>query len=323
MSKSRKRGDKSGVQRTSQAKEPPEKQTEPLGRPQRLQKVLAAAGLGSRRKCEELILAGRVEVDGRVAELGMKVDPAVQEIRVDGVKLKTAPKLYYMLNKPPGVVCTHRDPARRPRVIDLVDAPTRLFPIGRLDRSSEGLILLTNDGEFANLLAHPRYEVEKTYRALVAGQPSRETLAKLLRGVHLAEGVARAKSVRVRKTHKQSTELEIVLSEGKNREIRRVLAKLGHKVMKLKRIAIGPVRLGKLPVGAYRPLTAAELAALRASVRIPKRVPLQSAKEKNSVPAESPADIPVSPSTSPRQFHERQGSVIDFDDQKTAPPTGE
>jgi 23S rRNA pseudouridine2605 synthase len=279
----------------------------------RLQKVLALAGLGSRRACEELILAGRVEVDGRIAELGMRVDPDSQEIRVDGEQLKLTRKLYYALNKPPGVVCTHRDPSGRTRVIDLVDAPSRVFPIGRLDRSSEGLILLTNDGEFANLLAHPRYQVPKTYRVLVAGQPGRDVIAKLLRGVHLAEGVARAASVRVRKTHKQSTEMEIVLCEGKNREIRRILAKLGHKVMRLKRIAIGPVRLGKLPSGAYRPLTPAEVEALRAVARPQRRgiAPVASKKAVEEPPHTAGSQTP--PASKPPQGKLRPGTIIDFD----------
>ncbi|GIW94316.1 MAG: hypothetical protein KatS3mg110_2357 [Pirellulaceae bacterium] len=274
---------------------------------QRLQRVLAAAGFGSRRQCEELILTGRVEVEGRPAELGMRVDPDQQEIRVDGVKLKRPPKLYYALNKPAGVVCTHRDPSRRTRVIDLVKAPGRLFPIGRLDRSSEGLIILTNDGEFANLLAHPRYQVEKTYRALVAGKPTRDVLNKLMRGVHLAEGVARAKSVRVCKSHKLSTELEIVLCEGKNREVRRMLAKMGHKVMRLKRVAIGPLRLGKLPVGAYRPLSPSEVEQLRNAAR-KVRQNTGRAMRQATRPGNQPHRRPLPPLSDSRPT----GSVIAF-----------
>ncbi len=236
---------------------------------QRLQKVLAAAGLGSRRKCEELIVTGRVEVDRKVVmELGVRVDPARQEIRVDGVPLRQPRLVYYAVNKPPGVVCTTRDPAGRPRVTDLVPAKNiRLFSVGRLDLHSQGLIILTNDGQLANLLAHPRYGVPKTYRVLVAGQPGPEALRKLLSGVHLAEGVARAERVVVKSQHKQSTILEIVLREGKNREVRRLLARIGHKVMKLTRIAVGPVRLGKLQPGQWRRLTDEELAALRRAVR--------------------------------------------------------
>jgi 23S rRNA pseudouridine2605 synthase len=240
----------------------------------RLQKVLAAAGLGSRRKCEEMISLGRVEIDRRVVkELGTRVDPLHQEIRVDGEPLPRPKRQYFMLNKPMGVVSTARDPAGRPRVTDLVKSDQRLFPIGRLDISSEGLILVTNDGELANLLAHPRYEVEKTYLAQVAGAPSRESLAKLERGVHLAEGYAHAKRVRIKSQHKQSSTLEIVLDEGRNREVRRLLARVGHKVLRLKRIAIGPLRLGNLGPGEYRPLGAEEIRHLKENALAPSKHP--------------------------------------------------
>ena len=233
--------------------------------PQRLQKVLAAAGLGSRRQCEELITTGRVEVDRHVVtELGTKVDPAAQTIRVDGVAI-TKPKLvYYAVNKPSGVLCTNNDPSGRPRVIDLMPrTDARLFTIGRLDLYSEGLILVTNDGELANHLTHPRYGVSKTYRVVVAGLLERDMPAKLTKGVHLAEGVARVEHIEIRSRRKESTVLEMVLREGKNREIRRVLARVGHKVERLTRIAIGPVRLGQLPAGASRRLTHEEITALR------------------------------------------------------------
>ncbi|RMG04663.1 MAG: rRNA pseudouridine synthase [Planctomycetota bacterium] len=241
--------------------------SEGTDRGERLQKVLAAAGVGSRRQCEELITTGRVEVDGKVVtKLGTKVDPTRQKIRVDGVPVKQPRRVYYMVNKPDGVVCTTRDPSGRPRVIDMVPADRhRLYTIGRLDLHSEGLILVTNDGELTQRLTHPRFGVPKTYVVQVAGTPDREVLAKLKRGIHLAEGVARASRVRVRKRHKQSTILELELCEGKNREIRRMLARIGHKVMRLKRIAVGPVRLGRLAVGHWRPLSAEEIAALRAA----------------------------------------------------------
>ncbi|MEN6452375.1 MAG: pseudouridine synthase [Thermoguttaceae bacterium] len=235
------------------------------GGPERLQKVLAAAGLGSRRQCEELITTGRVEIDRQVVvELGTRVDPAKQQIRVDGVPLPTAKLEYYAINKPPGVVCTSRDPSGRPRVIDMLPSKAgRLFTIGRLDLSSDGLILVTNDGDLANRLTHPRYGVAKTYRATVAGRPTPEVLTKLQRGVHLAEGVARAERVEIKSHHKDSTVLEMVLREGKNREIRRILARVGHKVLRLTRTAVGPVRLGSLPVGGVRRLSHDELRALR------------------------------------------------------------
>lgn len=233
----------------------------------RLQKVMAAAGIGSRRHCEEMILEGRVEIDGKaVKKLGTKVDPNTQQIHVDGELLKTARSpVYFLVNKPDGVVCTNYDPSGRTRVIDLVPQHDgeHLYTIGRLDLSSEGLILVTNDGELANRLTHPRYGVEKTYLALVAGKIPPETVEKLRKGVHLSEGVARCTAVYVKRILPQSTLLEIVLSEGKNREIRRILAKVGHKVLTLKRIAVGDVKLRDLKPGEYRKPTREELKSLQ------------------------------------------------------------
>src|SRR5262245_14976110 len=224
-------------------------------RGERLQKVLASTGLGSRRECEDLIREGRVEVDRQVVtELGTRVDPSRQEIRVDGELLRPSKRLYFAVNKPIGVVSTNRDPSGRARVIDLVPTDQRLFAVGRLDRSSEGLILVTNDGEFANRITHPRYGVEKTYLVRVAGAPDQRQLARLKKGVHLAEGFARAQSIHVKKKHGHSSDLIIVLNEGRNREIRRILARVGHKVLSLKRVAVGPVKLGDLTVGGWRGL---------------------------------------------------------------------
>ncbi len=235
----------------------------------RLQKILAAAGIGSRRKCEELIAAGRVSVDGEtVAALGAKVDPDAAEVRVDGEPLPKSRRLYYVVNKPTGVVSTNYDQAGRPRVIDLLPSDQRLFTVGRLDLGSEGLILVTNDGELANLLAHPRYGVEKIYHVQVAGSPEPEILDRLRKGVHLAEGFAHAKRVTVKSHHKQSTLLEMVLDEGRNREVRRLLARVGHKVMKLKRIALGPLRLGEMPPGEFRPLRREEVRALKDAAQL-------------------------------------------------------
>jgi 23S rRNA pseudouridine2605 synthase len=277
----------------------------------RLQKVLAAAGLGSRRRCEELITEGRVEIDRRVVtELGSRVDPVQQEIRVDGEPLPRPKRQYLMLNKPMGVISTARDPAGRPRVTDLVPAHQRLFPVGRLDVSSEGLILVTNDGELANLLTHPRYEVEKTYLAQVVGMPNREALAKLERGVHLAEGFAHAKRVRIKSQHKQSSTLEIVLDEGRNREVRRLLARIGHKVLRLKRIAIGPLRLGNLAAGEFRPLGSDEVRELKeaalAALKHDKREPRE---QKSKAPAERPK-----PLNHPHLHEAVQPVSEDFDD---------
>ena len=218
---------------------------------QRLQKVLAAAGVGSRRKCEELILEGRVHVDGvAVTKLGTKVSDRGHEIRVDGELITQARHVYFMVHKPPGIVSTSRDPAGRARVIDLVPPDAgRLFNVGRLDQSSEGLILVTNDGELAHRLTHPSFGIEKTYHVQVTGHPDQKVLATLRTGVHLAEGFAKVSRVRVKSQKKQGTTLEIVLDEGRNREIRRLLASVGHKVQVLKRVAVGPLRLGDLPPG--------------------------------------------------------------------------
>lgn len=233
---------------------------------QRLQKVLAAAGIASRRECEALILDGRVEVDRKVVkELGARVNPSQQEIRLDGEILKMTRRIYYLVHKPVGIVSTHRDPANRPRVIDLVGGDERLFTVGRLDLDSSGLILVTNDGDLANQLAHPRYEVPKIYRVLVAGQPSTEVIAELRKGIHLAEGKVKPRQVVVRRVSARSTLLEIMLTEGRNREIRRMMARVGHKVLQLIRIGFGTLRLGELPVGEFRMLTPAEIQSLRVS----------------------------------------------------------
>lgn len=242
--------------------------------------MLAAAGIGSRRECEELIVEGRVEVDRSVVtELGTRVDPTKQQIRVDGVVLPRPKREYYLLNKPTGVVCTNRDPTGRARVIDLIQSDERLFPVGRLDRTSEGLILVTNDGELSNKLTHPRYGIEKTYRVRVAGQPAPQLLAKLRRGVRLSDGFAKVASIVTKRRYKESTELEIVLNEGRNREIRRLLARIGHKVLNLKRIAIGPLRLGDLPVGAHRRLARDEVARLRKAIASPTKSKLATRKK--------------------------------------------
>jgi 23S rRNA pseudouridine2605 synthase len=235
---------------------------------ERLQKVLAQAGIASRRDCEELIREGRVEVDHKViTELGTRVDLMQQEIRVDGEALARPKPIYFAVNKPTGVVCTARDPAGRTRVTDLLppDSP-RTFCVGRLDMESEGLILVTNDGELANGLTHPRHGVEKIYHVQVAGHVEQEIISKLQRGVHLAEGFAKVKHVRIKSPRKQSTILEMILDEGRNREVRRLLARVGHKVQRLKRVAVGPVRLGELPTGAVRPLTKLEIQALQKAI---------------------------------------------------------
>ena len=231
----------------------------------RLQKLLAASGLGSRRSCEELISSGRVDVDGKtIVELGFCVLPG-QKVRVDGQAINLGKRHYFMLNKPEKFICTNSDPDGRLRAIDLIqESIPGLYPVGRLDMNSAGLLLITNDGELANRLTHPSYEVQKIYRVHVSGVPTSEIIKKMCDGIYIAEGKVHADSAKIKQVYKNGTSIiEMVLSEGKNREIRRILARLGHNVLDLTRIAVGPVKLGKLPKGAYRRLTSAEVRQLK------------------------------------------------------------
>lgn len=236
---------------------------------ERLNKFLAHAGVGSRRFCDSLIASGRVKVDGvRVTDLGIKIDPANHQVAVDDQAVRAEKLVYWVVNKPVGHLCTNSDPGGRPRAIDLLPhVDQRVYTVGRLDEGSEGLLLMTNDGDLAMALMHPRYGVPKTYLVLVAGKPTPAELKKLVDGVWLSEGRVQARSAKREKSQGNSTWLRIVLTEGKNREIRRMLAKLGHKVMRLKRVAIGPVLLDRLPKGKARRATEIELAELRKFVR--------------------------------------------------------
>ncbi|MBV9126311.1 MAG: rRNA pseudouridine synthase [Planctomycetes bacterium] len=231
---------------------------------ERLNKFLAHAGLGSRRHCEDLIKAGRVSLEGQVVhELGTKVELG-QTVCVDGQPIRGERPVYWLVNKPRGYLCTNHDPAHRPLAIDLVpQVSQRIYTVGRLDEASEGLLLLTNDGDLAFRLMHPRFGVEKTYHVQVAGRPTREDYQKLLKGIWLSDGHVKAREVKRLKQQGDSTWLRIVLSEGRNREIRRMLARLGHKVLQLRRVALGPVQLGKLASGKARRLSDRELTALR------------------------------------------------------------
>ena len=234
----------------------------------RLQKILASAGFGSRRQCEELIEQGRVVVNGIVAKLGNKVDPLRAEVKVDGERLKSAKPVYLALFKPKGYLCTDSDQQGRARAIDLIpDSFGRLFLIGRLDKDSEGLILLTNDGALSERLTHPKYGVPKVYRVQVAGELTEEGVRQLREGVYLAEGFAKVKNIIIKGRYKQSTILEMTLTEGMNREVRRLLARIGHKVLTLIRVAVGPVKLGKMTPGEWRKLTSSEAERLYASGR--------------------------------------------------------
>lgn len=248
---------------------------------QRLNKYLAHAGVGSRRACDELIAAGRVRVDGVVVrELGTQVDPESQKIAVDDHEVRAEKPSYWFAHKPPGVICSNHDPDGRPLAIDLVPkVEQRVYTVGRLDEASEGLLLMTNDGDLANHLMHPRYGIEKTYRVQVAGSPSRDDLQKLLDGVWLSDGRVKAKRARRVKSQGHSTWLQIVLNEGKNREIRRMLAKLNHKVLRLVRTAIGPVEMRGIAKGDSRPARPAEIQLLRDAVQ--RRIDAREARRRS------------------------------------------
>lgn len=231
----------------------------------RLQKVLAAAGVASRRASENLIHEGRVEVNGRVVtEQGLRVDPERDTIRVDGSRIPPPRRhQYVLLNKPRGVVSTLEDPEGRPTLADyLPRTKDRLFHVGRLDTDTEGLIILTNDGDFAHKLAHPSYEVPKTYLADVVGLVDNRTIRRLEKGVNLDDGPVKPDRVSLKTRTDTRSLLTITLHEGRNRIVRRMMDAVGHPVDRLARVAIGPVRLGSLPVGQTRDLTREELGAL-------------------------------------------------------------
>lgn len=235
---------------------------------ERLQKVIARAGVCSRRKAEELIAAGRVRVNGRVVtELGTKVDARADRIEVDGVSVAGAqPRRYYALNKPAGVVTTAFDPQGRRSVLELLPKEVRLFPVGRLDYQTEGLLLLTNDGALAHRLAHPSYGVEKEYVVVVAGRVGPQALKTLREGVPLDDGMTLPAQVRVLERGKDWTRLALTLKEGRNRQIRRMGEAVGHPVLALRRVRYGPILLGDLPAGRWRRLSRDEVRALYKAV---------------------------------------------------------
>jgi 23S rRNA pseudouridine2605 synthase len=236
----------------------------PKTEPQRLQKVLAAAGVGSRRACEELVAAGRVTVDGTKATLGDKVDAETAEIYVDGERVITNTKLVYIaMNKPRGVVSTMADERGRDAIADyLGQLDQRVFHVGRLDADSEGLLLLTNDGGLAHRLMHPSYGVAKTYLAEVSGPVPRSVGRQLLKGVELEDGPARVDAFKLVDAVQRTALVEIVIHEGRKHIVRRLFEEVGHPVHRLVRTAIGPIRLGDIKPGRTRRLTNAEIAAL-------------------------------------------------------------
>ncbi len=232
---------------------------------ERLQKILARAGLGSRRSCEELILQGRVEVDGEVVtELGSKADPDEQEICLDGEVVRTETSAHYLLYKPRGYICSLRAERGKPRAVDLVNDPRRLYTVGRLDEESEGLIVVTNDGDLTQLLTHPRYGVPKEYRVVVDGAADPAAIRRLRSGVNLAEGRTAPAEVQLARKGRR-TELTVSISEGLNRQVRRMIAAVGLKVGKLIRVRIGNLTVGSLRPGRYRRLSDAEIRALLAA----------------------------------------------------------
>lgn len=230
---------------------------------ERLQKIIAQAGVASRRKCEELILAGKVEVNGEtVTELGTKADPAQDMITVNGKLIRTEQKVYLMMNKPKGVITSASDPEGRKIVSDyLKGIKERVYPVGRLDYDTEGLLLLTNDGEFANLLTHPRHHVPKTYLATVKGVPHGTELDKLRQGIQLEDGMTAPAEVEYKDVDPdgKGAVIEITIYEGRNRQVRRMFEAISHPVLRLKRIAFGDLLLQNLKRGLTRPLSKDEV----------------------------------------------------------------
>jgi 23S rRNA pseudouridine2605 synthase len=244
----------------------PPLEDEPTG--ERLQKVLARAGIGSRRTCEELIAAGRVTVNGEVAVLGRRVEPETDVVEVDGVRIGVREGIvHYLLNKPRGVVTTASDPQGRRTVVDLVPHEPRVFPVGRLDADTEGLLLLTNDGDLAHRLTHPSFGVDKEYVAEVEGQPRPAAVRALRQGVELDDGpTAPAKAVLT-----PPNVLTITIHEGRNRQVRRMCEAVGHPVVRLVRTRIGPLVDRSLPPGTWRELTTDEVRALEKAVSAAER----------------------------------------------------
>ena len=227
---------------------------------ERLQKVLARAGMGSRRVCEKLIVEQRVTVNGEFAELGEKVDPETAEIEVDGLKVGVRQDLvYYLLNKPIGVITTSKDPQERSTVVDLVPTHPRVFPVGRLDADTEGLILLTNDGDLTHYLTHPSFGVEKEYLVQVDVKPSRNAIRELRQGVELEDGITAPAKVSL----VDEKLIKIVIHEGRNRQVRRMCESVGHPVKRLIRSRIGPIVDTSLRPGSFRELTNQELKSIR------------------------------------------------------------
>ncbi len=250
----------------------------------RLNKFLADNGVASRRGSDELIESGKVLVDEQpVTELGTKIDPSTQTVDVNGVRLRSDPRerRYYLLHKPSGVVCTNEERETRPRAIDLITDPNkgRIFSVGRLDEESKGLIIMTSDGEFADRIAHPRFGVEKRYLVKVPGRITDEAVQKIREGVHLAEGRTAGARVLVQRRTANGSTLEVTIQEGKNREVRRVFARVGYKVLALTRTSIGPLSIRGLKEGRWRALSREEVEALLSGSGRDRDIPESDAEE--------------------------------------------
>lgn len=238
---------------------------------ERLQKFLAHAGIGSRRKCEELIIQGRVQINGKITnKLGVKIDPNKDIVKVDGILVKNKEeKVYILLNKPKGYLTTVKDDRNRLTVINLLkNINFRVYPVGRLDYDSEGLLLLTNDGELAFRLTHPRYKVYKTYEVLVKGQPGHKKIELLARGVKLEDGLTAPAVIKIKKKLQEETLIDISIREGRNRQVRRMFDYIDYPVINLKRISMGPLKLSNLPTGKYRFLSKKEIKQLKKIVSL-------------------------------------------------------
>ena len=233
---------------------------------ERIQKILAKAGIASRREAERMVIEGKVTVNGKIIDkLGFKADPLKDHIRVDGKRLTGfEPKITLLLNKPRGYLSTVKDPGGRPTVMDLLKKVRwRIYPVGRLDFDAEGLLLLSNDGDLTHILSHPRFSIPRTYFVKVGGVPDGKGLDRLKKGVRLEDGKAKAVSVTILRQREKNCWAQFVVTEGRNRLVKRMFAAVGHPVLKLKRVGFGPLRLGDLPVGQFRYLTPEEIEKLK------------------------------------------------------------
>lgn len=257
---------------------------------ERLQRVLSASGLASRRRAEELIREGRVRVDGQViTEMGVRVDPTVQKVELDGKIIPQQRMRYLLLNKPAGYITTTADERDRRTVMDLIDVRERVVPVGRLDRPTEGLLLLTNDGDVAHRVMHPSFNIEKEYEALLDGHPPRTVFDRLSKGVVIDGESAKPTMVRPVRNTDDGTIVRIALHEGRNRIVRRMFEAVNYPVLKLRRVRIGPLQLGTIPRGTWRDLTDGELVQLREALHLKDEDVLMETQERMT--AQQPAPL--------------------------------